>query len=352
MADSRDPLWLRITGRLLGVAIIVGSLALALHVTRLLYHRPRTDDALVRANLIGIAPHVSGPIIQLEVVDNQEVREGDLLFVIDPRPFEVELERARANLLLAQSELQSTSNAVAAASADAQRLEIESAFAADHVKRLESLVAGQFVTQDAFQAAQVRARASQAALDQSRQEIARQRSLLAQFGDVNARLKAAEAAVNAAELNLSYCRVRSPFPARITNLNISKGEYAQAGKQVFALVDIRAWYVLANFQETYLEYIHPGMIADVFLLSYPGRHFRGTVEGTGWAVLSQDVTTVGVVPNVAPTLNWVRLAQRIPVRIRLESPHPEQPYRMGMTAVVTLHPAAESTPRAKRPISL
>jgi len=81
------------------------------------------------------------------------------------------------------------------------------------------------------------------------------------------------------------------------------------------------------------------MVADVFLLSYPGRHFQGTVEGTGWAVLPQNVNNVGVLPNVAPTLNWVRLAQRIPVRIRLEPPDPERPYRMGMTAVVTLHPA-------------
>ncbi len=351
MADSQDPLWLRITGRLLGLAIIAGRIAMTLYVTRLLYHRPRTDDAMVRANIVGIAPHVSGPITELLVVDNQEVKEGDLLFVIDPRPFEVELEKARANLMLARSELQSITNAIAAASADTQRLEVESAFAADHVKRLESLLAGQFVTKDDYEAAQVKARAAAASLDQSHQELARQHSLLAQFGDVNARIKAAEAQVNGAELNLHYCRVRAPFPARITNLNISKGEYATSGKQVFALVDTRAWYVLANFQETYLEYIHPGSKADVFLLSYPGRRFSGVVEGTGWAVLSQDSTTVGVLPNVAPTLNWVRLAQRLPVRIRLEDPNPNLPYRMGMTAVVTVHrdddmaPASHGTPQ-------
>ncbi len=296
------------------------------------------DDAMVRANIVGIAPHVSGPITELLVVDNQEVKEGDLLFVIDPRPFEVELERAKANVMLARSDLQSISNAIAAASADTQRLEVESSFAADHVKRLESLLAGQFVTTDDYQAAQVKSRAAAASLEQSHQELARQKSLLAQFGDVNARLKSAEASVNSAELNLNYCHVRAPFPARVTNLNISKGEYAQTGRPIFALVDIRAWYVLANFQETYLEYIHPGMKADVFLLSYPGRRFHGVVEGTGWAVLSQDETSPGILPNVAPTLNWVRLAQRLPVRVRLEDPDPAWPYRMGMTAVVTLQP--------------
>ena len=108
-------------------------------------------------------------------------------------------------------------------------------------------------------------------------------------------------------------------------------------------------YVLANFQETYLEYIGPGMDADVFLLSYPARRFRGTVEGVGWAVLSDEATTVGVLPSVAPTLNWVRLAQRIPVRIRLEPLNPDRPYRMGMTAVVTLRPVPEKADRKPTP---
>jgi multidrug resistance efflux pump len=337
MDNSPDSRWLRITGRLLGVAIIVGSLAMAFYVTRLLYHRPRTDDAVVRVNLVGIAPHVSGPITELDVVDNQEVQEGDLLFVIDPRPFEVDLEGAQANLLLTESGLQATSNAVTSATENVKQLEIEDAFAANHVKRLESLVAGKFVTQDEFEAVQVKASAAQAALAQARQELARQQNLLGQHGDLNAHLKAAEAAVDAAKLNLEYCRVRAPFRGRVTNLNISKGEYAQAGKQVFALVDTRAWYIIANFQETYLEYIKPGMAADIFLLSYPGHRFQGNVEGIGWAVLSPDEETVGVLPSVTPTLNWVRLAQRIPVRIRLEAPDPNKPYRMGMTAVVTLH---------------
>src|SRR5262244_3917513 len=108
-------LLLKITGRLMGLAIILGAIAAVVYVTRINYRQPRTDDANVRANLVGIAPHVSGPIVELNVVDNQEVREGDLLFVIDPRPFEVDLEKAKANLLLARSDLQSISNAIAGA---------------------------------------------------------------------------------------------------------------------------------------------------------------------------------------------------------------------------------------------
>jgi len=337
MGVALGSLLLKIIGRIVGLAIILGAIAAVVHVTRLNYRQPRTDDANVRANLVGIAPHVSGPIVELNVVDNQEVREGDPLFVIDPRPFEVEVERAKATLLLTQSETQALSNAIAAATAEVKRLEDESAYAGDHAKRLGSLVADKFVTQDRFEEAQVKQRSSLASLERARQELARQKNLLAQFGDVNARMKAAEAAVHGAELNLGYCRVYAPFTARVTNLNISKGEYARAGQQVFTLVDIRAWYVIANFQETYLDSIRPGMEVDVYLMSYPNRRFHGTVQGLGWAIAPEDGANVGGLPNVQRTLNWVRLAQRIPVRIKLQDPDPEHPYRMGMTAVVTVH---------------
>src|SRR5262249_53519115 len=143
-------------------------------------------------------------------------------------------------------------------------------------------------------------------------------SLLANFGAENARVAAAEAAVHDAELNLDYASVHAPFDARVTNLNISVGAFARAGEQVFALVDVRSWYVIANFQETYLDSIHPGMRADVVLLAYPGEVFHGTVQGIAWAIHPDDGATVGVLPAVSRTLNWVRLAQRIPVRIDLE----------------------------------
>jgi membrane fusion protein, multidrug efflux system len=333
--------WLtRLTGRLLGLSIILGSIGLVAYISREHYRQPRTNDANVRANIVGIAPNVSGPIVQLNVVDNQEVNEGDVLFVIDPRPFEIELERARANLLLTQTQISATSNAVAAAQMNVQRLEAESTYAADHVQRLEPLLAKKFVTPDNLQSAKVDAHSAEASLAQARAELSRQKSLLGQVDDVNAYLKVAEAAVRSAELNLNYCRVRSPFKGRVTNLNIAQGEYANAGVQVFALVDTRHWYVMANFQETFLGSIYPGMDAEVYLMSYPNRKFHGKVQGVGWAIQTPDNSVPGVLPSVAPTLNWTRLAQRIPVRIELEDGDPQKPYRMGMTAMVILREGA------------
>jgi membrane fusion protein, multidrug efflux system len=336
METHQEPAWLSKVGRLLGLAIILAAVVLAAAVSRIGFRRPRTDDAVVRANVVGIAPHVSGPIVQLNVVDNQEVKEGDLLFVIDARPFEAELAAAQAQQLLTRSQVDAMQRSVTAAAAELQRLEPEATFAAEHAQRLQGLTAEKYVTPDRFDEAKRNVATSRASLERARAELAKQKALLGQYGEENAHLAAAEAALHAAELNVGYCRVRAPFPARIVNLNISQGEYAKQGQEVFALVDTRAWYVMANFQESYLGAIRPGMDVEVALVAYPGRRFKGVVQGLSWAVQPDVERPSGGLPDVRPTLNWVRLAQRVPVRIRLEPPQPELPYRMGMSAVVTV----------------
>jgi multidrug efflux system membrane fusion protein len=409
-------------------------------VWRLSYAEPRTDDANVRANVVVIAPHVSGPIVELPVVDNQAVKAGDLLFVVDPRPYQARLERARAELRLAVREVEAQGRAVAAAGseiarrqadhaaadaalvqtetgiavADAEiarleaemaaaqsaqaRLSADLAYAEDYLKRIEPLLALEFVTVDRVQearskqralaaavkeaerkqtaaaaavaearerrraatsavnAARARQRAAGAAVEQGRHDAARAADLLAQYGDGNARLEAARAAVASAELEVGYCRVTAPFDGYVTNLNIAVGEYARQGQQVVALVDNRSWYVIANFRETFLSSIRPGMAADVYLISHPGRRFRGVVQGIGWAIHQADGATVDGLPAVRQTLNWVRLANRIPVRILLEERDPAHPFRMGTTAVVTIRgdessgaPAPAGPPAAAAP---
>jgi multidrug efflux system membrane fusion protein len=186
--------------------------------------------------------------------------------------------------------------------------------------------------------------AARAQVERARSELQRARALLGQLGDVNARRQAAQAAVTDAQLDVDYCFVRAPFDAYVTNLNIAVGQYAVQGQQVFALVDDRVWYVMANFRESFLRRIEPGMEAEVYLISYPNRRFRGRVQGVGWALHQDNGASVGVLPAVQPTLNWVRLAQRFPVRIVLEERDPAHPFRMGQTAVVTVRGAGTSSP--------
>ena len=355
--------------------------------------RPQTDDATVRANFVGIAPQVSGHIVEIHVRDNQQVQEGDLLFLIDPRPYEVALERARATLALTRTEVDGLKNAAATAvagvskaeaqlnasaaeiarremdpvMADAEIARIEAQFhhADDHLKRLEPLLPQQFVTADRVEEArtqrdaalaslnEAKARkraavaglvstraqhvATEAALQQARSDQARAEDAIGQVEGINARIAAAEATVHSAELDLSYCRVSAPFTGLVVNLNISNGAFARAGVEVFTLVDTHTWYVVANYRETQLRHIPSGAPVDLYLLSQPGKHFRGTVVGLGWAVLPENGTSVMGLPQVERSLDWIRLAARFPVRIKVENP--DDSFRLGASTVATVRGA-------------
>ena len=351
-------------GRTLGILIVLGAILTGTRVWRINYQHPRTNDAMIRANIVGISAEVNGRVVELPVEDNQFVRKGQLLYVIDPRPYQAKLDRAKAELLLAEKEVESHRASSSSAESAIERLQHQRAAAAAEVKRveaeddylhhrlqeLEPLAEKQYVTGDQLRQARSRLDASRAALadaqakersmasaiEEAKSESSRAQSLIAQVGDVNARVEAAKAQVAAAELDLEYCFGRAPFDAYVTNLNTREGEYVKAGSQLFALVDDRHWYAIADYRETYLQSIQPGQEAEVFLVGYPGKRFRGVVTGIGWANSPDNVKQQGVLPEVDRTLNWVVLASRFPVRIEILDRDPERPLRMGMTAFVTV----------------
>jgi multidrug efflux system membrane fusion protein len=380
----------RIIGRLLGIGIIAAA-AIMVVVTLVQWEiRPQTDDATVRANFVGIAPQVSGHIVELHVRDNQLVKQGDVLFLIDPRPYKIALERARSTLAMTRKDVDGLKNGAATAVAGVSKAEAQlKASAADimrremdpvvadaeiarleaqfqnadaHLKRVEPLLPQQFVTTDSVEQArtqrasalaalnEARARkqaavatlastraqhvATEAALRQARSERARAEDAIGQYEGINARIAAAEAAVHSAELDLSYCTVRAPFTGLVVNMNISNGAFARAGVEVFTLVDTSTWYVVANFRETQLRHIPAGAPVDVYLQSQPSKHFRGTVVGLGWAVLPENGTSVGGLPRVERSLDWIRLAARFPIRIKVDNP--DDSFRIGASAVATV----------------
>jgi multidrug efflux system membrane fusion protein len=336
LARLPEHLGVRIAGRIIGAMIVAGAMVLGVYVTRLYYIYPRTDDAYVRANVVGVAPHVSGPITELPVHDNQHVRQGELLFVVDARPYRSAVDKAEADLALTNLQISALGDSIRAARAREVQLQADAAYDRQYLERIQPLLSRHFVTANDVFNARSRLEAAEAAVASAHSEVSKAENDLGQYGDINARRKAAEAALYDARLNVEYCYVRAPFDAYVTNLNIAVGQYANEGREVMSLVDNRTWYVLANFRENFLGYIRPGMRVEVYLLSYPNKRFHGRVQGVGWALYQGNGASVAGLPEVEETLNWVRLSQRFPVRIILEDPDPAFPFRMGSTAVVTI----------------
>jgi multidrug efflux system membrane fusion protein len=372
---------LRTTGGIALTALLLGFIVL--HRTS---HYPRTDDAEILANFIGIAPQVEGPIVRLNVRDNQFVRKGELLFAIDERPYRYALERtssdqaalegqisderrriaalvsgvsvSKANIQSAQADVVRWAAAVDQARADVasaeqgvNRAKAEWTYSNNNLHRLEPLLARQFVTVDqvdrartsevaegealkqaesqlrlaeaSLRSAQAQHEHSQAVLEQSKAQHEQASNSVTTLEPLINQRGARAAAVKDAQYNLDNCRVYAPFDAHVTNLTISEGAYAHVGQEVFTLIDARTWWAVANFREGQLEHIEPGMRADIFVMSKPNMRLSGVIDSVGFGV-TPDADLIGRfapgLPDVQRTLNWVHLASRYPVRVRVENP--------------------------------
>lgn len=370
--DTRAETRKRIS-RLVSIGIVAGTVALGMMVLYRTNHYPRTDDAEVFANFIGIAPQVEGPIERLNVRDNQLVKQGELLFEIDDRPYRYALERAVSEqaalegqiaderrriaalvsaVSVSQANIHSAEADVANAEQGVSRARAEWTYTSNNLRRLEPLLAKQFVTVDqvdlartseaalaqALKQAQSRLQLSQAELnsalsrhEQAKHAVTTLEPLISQRG-------ARASAVETARYNLNNCRIYAPFDTRVTNLTISEGAYAHVGQQVFTLIDARTWWAIGNFREGTLQHISPGMRADVYVLSQPNVRLDGVVDSIGFGT-TPDPDVIGRLeaglPDVQRTLNWVHLASRYPVRVRVKDP-PAELFRVGESAVVVI----------------
>jgi len=343
----------RIIGLLLSLAAYAAAIFLSLEVYRNIRVNPRTEDAQVRANVIGVSPQVGGSIIAIHVKDNQQVHKGDLLFELDSRPYEAQAEQAKAQLALTELEIQAYKDQIAAAEAELKQSQAKAAYAVDYAKRVQALVGNLYVTVDKNQLAQTEATTATDKVAQDQAALEKARNLLGVKGDINVRRSAAEANLRDTELKLSYCKIYAPCDGYVVNLQITPGAYASVGEQVFSIVDQKIWYVLANFRETDLRNIRPGMEAEVYLLAESNRKIKGIVQGLPKAITPQFAPTQnvsggqGILQNVSPTLDFILLAQRFPVRIILDAPE-EHSFRMGGTAAVIIRTTIDTKEGLKR----
>lgn len=335
--------WRKPAGVIISVLVILGAVVLTLSVWNRIEHHPRTDDAVVRANVVGMAPRVRGQIIKLNVQDNQAVAAGDVLFEIDPADYELSLAKAKAALAtldqqieVARSQDAQLNFQVKAAEAGVARAKAELKQAGDTLGRLQPLLTNGFAKADDVDRAATVKQVATAALTAEEQRFNQAQVALSTLATLTAQRAGAVAAVDLAALELSYCKVTAPFPGRIISLNISVGVHTSAGIPVFSLLDTRKWYVMANFREGELRHFGAGAAVEVYLSTAPSRRFAGKVQGIGWAVQPTDAIDIPHgLPLVRRELNWVHIAQRFPVRIEIENPDPEL-FRMGASAVAII----------------
>jgi multidrug efflux system membrane fusion protein len=340
-------------GRIIGFAILLVTLGLVGYVVYYLDQSPRTDDAFVRADTIGVAPQVSGRIVHLRVHDNQSVKKGDVLFEIDPVPYKHALERARAALDslekqigLSRRDVRAQQFGAAAARANIERADAQAKQAADTLERIEPLLAKEYVTAEAVDQARTAKRTAEAGLQVAQRDAARATAAVSGVDSLVAKLGELRAAVATAEYDLEQTVVRAPFDGLVIDLDIAQGEYAATGRRLFTLIDTRNWYVIANFRETALKGMRPGMKAEVYLMSDPSRRFAGTVHSIGFGVFPEEGgSSANGLPKVPRSINWVRVAQRFPVRIRVDAP-PADLFRIGASAVALIPPESARTTSA------
>jgi len=329
-------------GVLVSLLALAGVLVTGVLATRRIDQRPRTDDAYLQADLVHMAPDVSGRIVELDVRDNQEVRKGEVLFRIDPEPYQMRVDQDRAAVHGLEAKLALTADQVAAQTSKADAAasgintaEAQRALASSTLGRMEPLLGRGFVSAQQVDQARTAQRTAQLGLQQARMQAEEARQAITNTKPTEAELDGARATLALAERDLNKTVVRAPCDGRITALDIAAGEFAATGHPLFTIIDTEHWYAIGNFRETDLPGIEPGQHATVYVMAQPTRPLRGTVDSLGWGVASGVSATVGGLPHVESTLNWVRIAARFPVRILLDAP-PDDLMRYGATAVIVI----------------
>jgi multidrug resistance efflux pump len=276
-----------LTGGLVLIAVLVIVAKYRAYVIN-----PWTRDGQVRAYVVQVTSRVTAPIVKLPIVDNQFVKAGDLLFELDPRTFQAALDQAKANLEVAK-----------ASAKEAQDL-------ATRAQQIRKDDPGAIPKEELIQ---------------------RQNNLLS----AKASVEQAEAALESAKLNLEFAQVKAPVDGYVTNLTLRLGTQAVANQPALALVDVNSFWVHGFFRENYIANIREGDQAVITLMTYHDQPITGHVQSIGWGIAQDDGSTShDLLPKISPTFEWIRLAQRVPVRIQLDKIPEGIKLRVGTTCSV------------------
>ncbi|WP_408904583.1 multidrug transporter subunit MdtN [Nguyenibacter sp. L1] len=341
--------------RPLGVAIAVlcvaAAVGLGVHVAREDSAHPSSDSGTIDAELVHVASTVGGRLVALPVRVNQAVRKGDLLYRLDPEPYELAVRQAEANLALAEAEVENQRRLVAVKTATAEqardqvaRAQADRDLASRTVARLGPLAGHAYIPRQQYDQALVTLHDSEITLAQARQQ---QQAAQVAIGDLNSTLAAAaasRAALDHARYELRQTVVVAPADGYVTSLRVRPGEILAPSQVLFTLILNDAWYATANIREVDMASIRPGDCATVYSMIDRHAAMRGHVDSIGWGVLSADSAGAPFAPPLVPReMDWVHVAQRFPVRVKLDlKPNGADLnlLRLGATATVEIRHGA------------
>ncbi len=335
LVGSGRKLFLSARGWVLCVLSVIAALV-AYYVLSDRY-TPFTTDAFVQAFVIQVTARVEGQVVRVDVLENQAVKKGDLLFEIDPRPFEHREAVLEAKLVDAIQQVAQMQSELAASKADDARIVAGEVYARAVHEQEAEIRKQEATTERKYLDAVQKYRMAKADRERSRAMTSKvEQALAARIGGEHAIVAEIKAQLADAKLNLSWTRVHAPADGYVTNVQLREGSYVHAGSPVLTCIESGQWWVVANYRENSLEYLRPGQPVGLSFNTYPGRIFRGVLKTVGPGVSQGQAVPSGNLPAVAEPQNWIRLAQRFPVWVSAEMPE-GYPLRIGVTASVAVY---------------
>lgn len=302
---------------------------------------PSTDDAYVHANVIYIAPQVSGKVLSVNVSNYQKVSQGDLLYQIDPAPFQAQLDETRAAYEMAIQSNAASDDAILAASANVKSTVALLADAQSTFRRINNLVKKQLLPAQQLDDAKAKLSSAEENVIAARAKMSQLIKTQGAQGEAAPEVKKAAAALSQATLSLSYTNIFAPKNGHLGKLSAHAGSIVSPGQALVPLIEDNTFWVQANFKETQLERITTEMPATIQLDLYPDAQYHGTVK----AISPASGSSFSLLPPENATGNWVKVPQRFPILIELtnETEHPDFPLRVGASATVTIDTVASHT---------
>ncbi|WNL46469.1 multidrug transporter subunit MdtN [Dyella sp. BiH032] len=328
-------------GRGIVAVVVLAAIAMAISMGYRRARLPATDDATIDADIVHVAAAVGGRIVDIPVAENDQVAQGQLLFQIDPEPYRLAVAQAQAELELAQATLETQRRVLSTQRSAADIAREQTRRAATHlqladrtVERMRPLTASGYLPVQQFDQAQTTRHDAATSLSQAQeQQAAAERAIDTEAGALAA-VHARQAALAIAQRALADTTVRAPRAGRVVGLTVTPGEMVLPSQSLFTLVVTDEWFAVANFREYDLDAIQVGDCATVYSMIDRSRPIRAVVQGLGAGVLDQErINLPRGVPYVERSVNWVRVAQRFPVRVALHDP-PASLMRLGASAVV------------------